>query len=195
MSEAKKLLGLDDFLVMTESERGERGQFIGGEIIQKALPSGEHSSAQSNFLRTLLPTFSRRKQDDGSGGWWIRTEVSILLTLVQDVVTPDIVGWRRARVPLAPKGYPVRERPDWVCEVALSTLKTDSRDKLRAYEAEQIPFYWIVDALNERLIVFENIDGHLLQTHELYSSDGIQRIKPFDGVELSVATLFGDEEN
>lgn len=193
MSEAKSLIDLNEFLAMPDSERGQRAEFLRGQILQKALPSGEHSGAQSDFLRTLLPLFSRRQRGDGSGGWWIRAEVSILLASCQEVVTPDMVGWKRDRVLQAPKGFPVKELPDWVCEVAISTLKTDSREKLRAYEAESIPFYWIVDALHQRLIVFQNIDGHLLQTRELYSSDAWQKIPPFDAIEISMASLFGED--
>jgi len=194
MSVAKSLMRVEGFIALSDDERGERAQFIDGQIVQKTLPSGEHSSAQSEFLRTLLPTFSRKKQTDGSGGWWIRTEVSILLPSVGQVVTPDIVGWKRGRLEEAPKGFPVRERPDWICEVSVSTLRNDSRDKLRVYEIESIPFYWVVDAMNDRLVVFEHIDGHLVQTLEHYKEDGLQRIPPFDSVELSMAVLFGAEE-
>ena len=195
MSQAKSLMGIEEFIALPIDLRGDRAQFIDGQIVQKTLPSGEHSSAQSEFLRTLLPKFSRKKQGDGSGGWWIRTEVSVLFPTVSQVFTPDIAGWKRDRLDSAPKGFPVREVPDWICEVSVSTLRYDSRDKLRVFEIERIPFYWVIDVMNERLIVFETIDGHLIQTRDLYKVDGLQRIPPFDGVELSMAGLFGDEED
>ena len=195
MSVAESLMGVEEFIALPMDVRGDRAQFIDGQIVQKTLPSGEHSSAQSEFLRTLLPKFSRKKRGDGSGGWWIRTEVSILLPTVAQVLTPDIVGWKRDRLESAPKGFPVRELPDWICEVSVATLRNDSRDKLRVFEVERIPFYWVIDVMNDRLIVFEEIDGHLVQTRELYKDDGLQRLPPFDGVDLSMAVLFGEEES
>ena len=51
----------------------------------------------------------------GPGGWWIIDEPE--LHLGDDVLVPDIAGWRRARMPTYPETAYFTLSPDWVCEV------------------------------------------------------------------------------
>lgn len=192
MSDAKTLVTLEEFLAMSTNARGERAEFVNGEIVQKALPGGKHGLRQANIVRGLA-SFHRKSRSDGTGGWWILTETSVLYTESRAVTTHDLVGWRRDRVPEEPLDYPVREKPDWACEVAVSTLRKDTRDVKRTLEIEGVPFYWVLDAANERLAVYERIDGHLVQTRDLFREDGKQRIPPFDAIEVSVGLLLGDD--
>jgi Uma2 family endonuclease len=191
--DAHKTLTLEEFLALPESVRGERAQYIGGQIVQKALPGGRHGNAEIAIALTIGQHFRRKKKDDGTGGWWIMTETSVVYPNTREVPSHDIVGWRRERVPECPLDYPVRDRPDWVCEIAVSTLRKDTRDLKRTLEIEDVPFYWVLDAANERLIVFERIDGKLVQTRELFREDGVQRIPPFDAVEIQMGVLLGDD--
>src|SRR5579872_4143303 len=41
----------------------------------------------------------RRPGGGGPGGWWIATEVEVLLE-TEDVVRPDVLGWRRGHFTL-----------------------------------------------------------------------------------------------
>ena len=193
MTDAKKILSLDDFLSMPEHLRGKRAQFIEGQIVQKALPGGRHGRLEFVIGAQLEGVFRRKAKDDGPGGWWLQTETSVLYPNVAEIHTHDLVGWRRERVPQEPLDYPVRERPDWVCEIAVSSMKKDSRELPKTLQIEEVPFYWLVDSANERLIVFQRIDGHLIQTHNLFREDGLQRIPPFDATELLMGRLFGDD--
>ena len=54
----------------------------------------------------------------GPGGWWILVEPE--LHLAQDVLVPDLAGWRRARMPDLPRGAFLELAPDWVCETELA---------------------------------------------------------------------------
>lgn len=89
-------------------------EIIGGAIVEKAAPSFEHGDAQSSLVAALKDPFQRRR--GGPGGWWIATEVEVELE-THEVYRPDLVGWRRERVPERPRGRPIRIHPDWVCEV------------------------------------------------------------------------------
>ena len=51
----------------------------------------------------------------GPGGWWILDEPQ--LHLGEDIVVPDIAGWRRERMPVFPDTAYTTLAPDWVCEV------------------------------------------------------------------------------
>lgn len=193
MTDAKKIITLEEFLALPLAERGERAEFIDGQVVQKTLPGGRHAKVEGGVFRTVSNIFLRKKRSDGTGGWWILSEASVLYRAVRAQHTHDIVGWRRDRVVTEPLDYPILERPDWVCEIAFSTMKKDTRDIKRTLEIEEVPFYWVLDVANEHLLVFERIDGHLVQTRDHFREDGKQRIPPFDAVEISMGLLLGDD--
>ena len=60
----------------------------------------------------------------GPGGWWLSFEPE--LHLGEDVLVPDLAGWRRERMPKYPETAYVTLAPDWVCEVlSPSTRRLD----------------------------------------------------------------------
>src|SRR4051812_4209213 len=93
----------------------ERGaELIHGRIVYKAFPAPEHGRAQRKLGEILGPFDRRPGGADRPGGWWIATEVD--LEIVGEGVRPDLVGWRRNRIPILPQPTPggaVTERPDW----------------------------------------------------------------------------------
>jgi Uma2 family endonuclease len=165
---------------------------MAGAIVPKATPSGEHGDAQAGVVGTLRLPFQRPPGSGGPGGWWIATEVEVLLGS-GDVVRPDVLGWRRERCPERPMGTPVRARPDWVCEVISSENATnDTVRKLRLYHAEAIPHYWLVDPRDATLTVMRwSEDGYVT----LLRAEREERVRPepFEAVEFPVGTLFGDD--
>ncbi len=60
---------LDDFWAIPEDERFH--ELIGGELLEKAAPTGEHADAQGGVLATLRGKFQRKPGGGGPGGWWI----------------------------------------------------------------------------------------------------------------------------
>lgn len=123
----------------------------------------------------------------GPGGWWIVTECEIELE-VHEVYRPDLVGWRRSRVPTRPSGRPITTRPDWVCEIlSQSNAKNGLVDKLRAYQRAQVPHYWIVDPDQEVLTIYR----FGTQTYEVALTAGRDETvhaEPFEAVPMSVAS-------
>jgi Uma2 family endonuclease len=182
----------DDFWAIPEEERFH--ELIGGELIPKAAPSGEHGDAQAGVISAVRPAFQRKLGGPGStpGGWWIATEVEVLLT-TGDIVRPDVLGWRRERCPERPTGMPVKIRPDWVCEViSPSNANHDTVTKLRFYQRIEIPHYWLVDSRDATLTVMRwSPEGYVTL---LRAERGeTVRAEPFAAVELVVGTLFGDD--
>lgn len=185
---AKKISLLEEFLALGEDSRAE---LIDGQIIQKALPSGEHGDIQSSIVAELTRYFKRKPKDDGTGGWWFATEVSIRYRQTERILQPDIVGWLRSNYPERPKGYPVEERPDWVCEVSFSTWKKDTTTVFETLESEGVPYYWIVDFEHKNLVVYELQNKKYHKIQSLFEDQGKARIKPFDAIELDISVLFG----
>jgi Uma2 family endonuclease len=187
---AKPRATLSDFWAIPESERFH--EFVAGELIEKAAPSGEHGDAQAGIVGAVRPAFQRKPGGLGPGGWWIMTEVEVLLE-TGEVVRPDVLGWRREHCPERPTGVPVRLRPDWVCEiVSPGNAKDDTVKKLRLYHRVAIPHYWIVDPRDSTLTVMRwSQDGYVT----LMRAERVEvvRAEPFEAIELAVGTLFGDD--
>ncbi|MCC6553500.1 MAG: Uma2 family endonuclease [Polyangiaceae bacterium] len=181
-----------DLLAIPPEERFH--ELIDGELVRKATPTGEHGDAQSGLVSRLKGPFQRRPGGRWPGGWWIYTEVEIELAPTH-VYRPDIVGWRRERVPERPTGTPIRIRPDWVCEVlSPSNPGTDRVKKLNHYHHFVVPHYWIVDPMEESLSVFRwTQEGYLLVLAA--GRDARVRAEPFEAVELLVRALFGEDED
>jgi Uma2 family endonuclease len=181
---------LDDFWAIPEADRFH--ELLAGELIQKAAPSAEHGDAQAGVVGAVRGPFQRKPGGGGPGGWWIATEVEVLLE-TGEVVRPDVLGWRRESSPERPAGMPVLLRPDWLCEVVSPTnAKQDTVRKLRLYHRVSIPYYWIVDPRDSTLTVMRwSIDGYVTL---LRAERGeVVRAQPFDAIELVVGTLFGDD--
>lgn len=126
---ARRAPGTSDLDALGEDVKGE---ILNGEIRIQAMPRAEHGFAQTGIGADMLLPFHRGA--GGPGGWWILTDVLVRLPTL-DEVRPDLVGWRRDRVPLLPADHPVSERPDWVCEIlSPSDRRTDLVDKRIIYE-------------------------------------------------------------
>lgn len=187
---ARRGATLDDFFAIPEGERFH--ELVGGELIQKAAPTGEHGDAQAGVVSAVRPPFHRKPDSGGPGGWWIATEVEVLL-VAREIVRPDVLGWRREQCPERPTGTPVKLRPDWICEVVSpGNAKDDTIKKLRLYHQAAIPHYWIVDPRDATLTVMRwSSDGYVTILRAERSE--VVRAEPFDAVELAVGTLFGDD--
>lgn len=117
------------------------------EIIQGALhlhprPAFRHARASSILGARIGGPFDY--DAGGPGGWWILDEPE--LHLDDDVVVPDIAGWRRERLPVFPDAPWTGIAPDWVCEVlSPSTRRLDLGPKRDIYARENAKHLWLVD--------------------------------------------------
>jgi len=187
---ARRGATIEDFWAIPESERFH--EFLSGEVIEKADPTGEHGDAQAGVVGFVRPPFHRNAGGGGPGGWWIATEVEVLLE-TGELVRPDVLGWRRDRCPERPTGVPVKIRPDWICEVlSSSNATTDTVKKLRLYHRVAVPHYWIVDPGDATLTVMRwSADGYVTLMRAVRGE--VVRAEPFQAIEFAVGTLFGDE--
>lgn len=190
-SRARRTASVEDFLAIPEERRFH--ELLGTEIVEKAVPSGEHGGAQAGIVGAVLPLYQRRSGGGGGpGGWWIATEVEVLLES-GEVVRPDVLGWRRERVAERPTGMPVRTCPDWICEiVSPSNANTDTVKKLRIYHAAQVHHYWIVDPRDSTLTVMRWDEAGYTTVLRAERGETVHP-EPFDAIELAVGTLFGDD--
>lgn len=180
-----------DLLALPEHVRAE---VIHGSIVEKASPSHEHGGSQLMLGSVLARRFQRRPGGRWPGGWWFISEAEVEYE-THEVYVHDVAGWRRERVPERPTGRPGRIRPDWACEIlSPSNARRDLVDKFQVLQRCGVPHYWIIDPIEQTLIVHRwQPDGYLVALTA--GAGDVVRAEPFDAVELRVATLFGLEDD
>ncbi len=161
------------------------GELVAGVLYTSPRPAIRHAAAAGVVGRDLGGAFHRRSGEGGPGGWWILPEPE--LHLDDDVLVPDLAGWRRERVPTLPDAAAMTIAPDWVCEiVSPSTAKWDRAAKMPVYARSGVAHLWIVDPNARTLEVFVLHDGRWVVL-AVHGDDERVRAKPFDAVELELA--------
>ena len=177
----------DDLLAVADHLVAE---ILDGELYASPRPAVPHALATSGLGYDLIGPFDRGR--GGPGGWWILVEPELHLS--DDVVVPDLAGWRRTRVPDLPRGAFLQIAPDWVCEtLSPSTERIDRGKKLAIYAREGVAHVWLLNPIAETLEAYRLQEGHwlLLVTH---TGDVTARIEPFDAIEIELWRLWGRSE-
>jgi len=171
----------------------DRLEIIGGEIIEKAMPSPAHALAEFQ-VASAIGGFNRRSGGRGPGGWWLFMEIHVEYPH-GEIYCHDVAGWRRDRLAERPTEWPVRNRPDWVCEiVSPKHEKQDLVVKPRVLHAAEVPHYWVLDPEERILLVHRwSADGYIVVQRA--AAGETVRAEPFDAIELNVGVLFGDDDD
>jgi Uma2 family endonuclease len=185
----KPAVSIAEWLAQPEEARLE---LIDGELIEKAAPTFEHGAAQLASGGRIREQFDRKPGGAGGpGGWWIGSEVDLVMD--GHGYRPDLAGWRRERAPVIPKQRPVNVRPDWICEILSESNRAhDMIKKLRWYHQSGVPHYWILDQQERTLTVHRHGDGGYLIVLRAEAEETV-RAEPFDAIELQVGLLLGDD--
>ena len=138
-------------------------EILDGELYLGPRPASPHARCSSVLGGDLVGAFDRKAAGDGDGsrpgGWWVLDKPE--LHLGRQILVPDVVGWRRERMPVFPSTAYFDLRPDWVCEVlSPSTRRNDRILKTRIYAEHEVPWLWLVDPLARTLEVLELRDGY-----------------------------------
>ena len=163
-------------------------QVVAGTLHVHPRPAGPHAAVSSALGEELGPPFKRGR--GGPGGWILLDEPE--LHLGDDILVPDLAGWRRERLGAVPNEPYFTLAPDWVCEVlSPSTAKLDRVDKLPIYAREQVGFVWFVDPL-ERTLEILGLENGRWVVPGAQRDDARVHARPFDAFELDLAVLWED---
>lgn len=181
---------LSDLLAIPEGER--RHEIIDGEVTLKGAATPGHGAAQAAVGGSLWGPFSRKPGGPNApGGWWFATDIEVTFGPHQ-IFRPDVLGWRRERVPELPEEFATSVVPDWVCEILSTNRGDDLVKKFRAYHQARVPHYWALDPLDFTLTVYRWNEGGYLVAQRAERGEKV-RPEPFDALEFEVAVLFGDD--
>ena len=175
------LLAVPDHLV---------AEILDGDLYTFPRPAVPHAIATSRLGGDLDGPFERGR--GGPGGWWILFEPE--LHLADDILVPDLAGWRRERVPEIPRGAYITLAPDWVCEtLSPSTEAIDRGKKLRIYARERVGHLWLINPDTETLEAYR-LEGERWLLLNTWSGDVAARVEPFEAIEIELWWLWGRSE-
>ena len=163
-------------------------EIIDGTLHMNPRPAPRHALASSGIGAKVSPPY--HYGDGGSGGWWIIFEPE--LHLGEDILVPDLAGWRRERMPDYPETAYFTLPPDWVCEVLSPSARAMDQGKKRdIYAREGVAYLWFVDPDARTLEAFELRDSQWVLLKTLTDNDPVS-LPPFDAISFSLGDLWPD---
>jgi Uma2 family endonuclease len=163
-------------------------EILDGELFLSPRPAPRHAVVSSRLGFDIGGPFDRGS--GGPGGWWILDEPE--LHFGEQIVVPDLAGWRRERLPVMPEEAYFSLAPDWVCEVlSPSTTRIDRGRKLRIYAEAGVPHAWLVNPQDRTLEVLRLRDGAWTIV-AVWEDAAVVRAEPFEAIELELGRLWAD---
>ena len=160
-------------------------EMFDGELYASPRPAFPHARAAGVLHAKLGDAFDF---GDGPGGWLIFLEPE--LHFGNDVVVPDLAGWRRERLPSVPHDAYLTLSPDWICELlSPSTESIDRGKKLFIYARERVRHAWLADPLRQTLEVLALETSSFVQIDEHHGEASVRAL-PFDAIELDLRALW-----
>lgn len=161
-------------------------EIIDGRLELQPRPASLYAAASSALGEELGPPFKRGR--GGPGGWVLLDEPE--LHLGDDIVVPDLGGWRRERMPEIPDAPYFELSPDWVCEVLSPSTYAKDRGRKRAiYARHQVRHLWFLEPRAHVLEVLR-LEGDMYGIAAVFEGDQGVRAEPFDAIELDLSVLW-----
>jgi Uma2 family endonuclease len=165
-------------------------EVVDGELYTSPRPRSPHAFAGSAINQDLGPFSRRPGSPAGPGGWWILYEPE--LHLGEDILVPDLAGWKHERLPRVPDVSYFELNPDWACEIVSSGTGHLDRDrKMPLYAREGLPHFWIVDPILRTVEVYR-LQGLGWFRVTTYLERDVVRIEPFEDLELDLSRWWID---
>ncbi len=161
-------------------------EIVDGTLYTHPRPSPRHALASSELGICIGPPYHKGR--GGPGGWWILDEPE--LHLGEDVLVPDIAGWRRERMLELPTTPYFTLSQDWVCEVlSPSTRALDLGGKRVAYAREGVAYLWLVDPDARSLEAFTLRGTEWVLMDKLFD-DAPVSLPPFEAISFNLGDLW-----
>ena len=162
-------------------------EVIDGVLYTHSRPLLSYAQVGSEIGMTIGPPFHRGI--GGPGGWLILKKPE--LHLCENIVVPDLTGWRRDRMPETPLAAFSFVVPDWVCEVlSPSTRSFDIGIKQKVYARVGVGHMWLVDPDACSLEAFK-LTGADWELIDSLSGDVPVSLPPFEAISFDLGDFWG----
>ncbi len=161
-------------------------EIVAGALHLQPRPAGGHTLAGSSLGVEIGGPFQRGR--GGPGGWWILDEPE--LHFGENILVPDLAGWRRERMPAVPDDPYFTLAPDWVCEIlSPSTRRFDLEEKRPIHAREGVGHLWLVDPAARLLEAFALADGDWAPAGRAKNAEPVS-LPPFEAVAFPLDALW-----
>ena len=185
MSEpAGKKASYDDLFSIPENTTGE---IIDGELFVTPRPSRKHGYTASALDKKIGSPY-QFGDSGGPGGWIIIVEPEI--SLGENIIVPDLGGWRKERFPVSEETNWISVPPDWACEVlSPGTVRLDKIKKMPLYAKHAVGHLWLIDPIAKSLDVYR-LESGMWTVAGFYAEEDKVRAEPFEEVEIDLNDLW-----
>ncbi len=167
-----------------------RVELIRGVLYERPISSFGHGHVVSQLIGTLVAPYVLGK--GGPGGWAI-SHVDWIVG--QEVLRPDLSGWRRSRLRNQDPKARASIAPDWILEVlSPSTRAHDLGTKREAYARLGVRYRWYVQPATMVLQTFELRRGQWIEAG-VFTDDDVVRAEPFPVARIPMATWWPATSN
>ena len=181
---AKKPASYEDLLRVPDHLVAE---ILEGELFATPRPAAPHAHTAFRLSAALGAPFDAGR--GGPGGWVMLFEPE--LHLHEDVVVPDLAGWRRERLPVLPDAPFLTLAPDWVCEIlSPPTERIDRLHKLRIYSRESVAHAWLINPLQRTLEVLRLEQGRWTVAATHGGEEDLVLVAPFEALPLELSRIW-----
>lgn len=173
-------ISLEEFLLLPETKPAS--EYVGGEIYQKDMPQGKHSTLQFEFPSVINRVGKPQKL--------AYAFPELRCTFDGRSIVPDIAVFEWPRIPLNAKGE-IENRfelaPDWIIEI-LSPDQSSTRviNKILFCLKNKTKLGWLIDPEERLVIVFKPQQEPEIKEDE----DILPVLDVLSGLQLSATNLF-----
>ena len=180
---AKKKAAYEDLYNVPENMTGE---IIDGELFVTPRPSRKHGYTSSALGSEVAPAYQFGR--GGPGGWIFIIEPEVKFE--EDILVPDIAGWRRESFPVEEPHNWISAVPGWVAEVlSPGTARKDKVKKMPIYAQHGVPHCWLIDPIEKTLDVFKLESKRWFLLASFAENDRV-RAEPFLEMEIDLGNLW-----
>jgi len=167
------------------------GEILNGMLYTQPRPRPRHAISHTNLSSTLVGQFQDLGgRGSGLGGWIILIEPE--LHLGEDVLVPDIAGWRSESWKGVPDTAWFGDTPDWVCEIlSPSTAQKDRAIKADIYLQAGCSHMWLLDP-DARLLEAFSAEGGAWVRDGAVANDDLVALAPFAAAPFKLGHLWAD---
>jgi hypothetical protein len=174
--------------------QADRSEIFDCRTQMSMLPAVPEVHARSALGVELGGAFQRGR--GGPGGFWLLDTPAIRFSspppgCSEDILVPDLAGWRRERLPRLPRAAHLTVVPDWACEVlSPSTEAFDRECKMPVYAREGVRWVWLLDPDARVLEIYSLTENRCWGMPAVYRDNALVRADPFEAIELDLAVLW-----